>query len=49
MSFNCLCIQHGETALRQASRGGHGDTVELLLLKGAQVDSQDKVSICMCV
>ena len=50
MSGNCLCIQDGDTALHQASREGHRDTVELLLLKGAQVDFQNNVSMCvLCV
>ena len=39
-----LPIQGGCTALHRASFGGHKDTVKLLLLKGAQVDSQDNVS-----
>ena len=47
MSCNCLCTQDGETALHIASRWGHGDTVELLLLKRAQVDSQNNVSMCV--
>ena len=47
MSCNCLCIQRGNTALHDASRWDQGDTVELLLLNGAQVDSQNNVSMCV--
>ena len=47
MSCNCLCIQRGDTAIHVASSGGHGDIVELLLLNGAQVDSQNNVSMCV--
>ena len=47
MSCNCLCIQRGDTALHKASGRSHGDTVKLLILKGAQVDSQNNVSMCV--
>ena len=43
----CLPTQNGNTALHGASSEGHKDTVELLLLRGAQVDSQDNVSMCV--
>ena len=43
----CLPTQNGNTALHGASIEGQTDTVDLLLLKGAQVDSQDNVSICV--
>ena len=39
-----LPIQGGNTALHWASFGGHKDTVKLLVLKGAKVDSQNDVS-----
>ena len=34
------------TPLYKASEGGHLQVVELLLSKGAKVDSRDYVSIC---
>jgi len=48
-----LCLsQHGATALHFASRDGHLGAAELLLGKGAAVDSRDDVSVSlllMCV
>ena len=40
-----LSVQDGNTALHLASLRGHKDTVELLVQKGAQVDSKNNVSI----
>ena len=40
-----LSVQNGNTALHQASLMGHKDTVELLVQKGAQVDSKNNGSI----
>ena len=48
VNYCCLPIQLGNTALHDASSEGHTDTVELLLLKGAQVDSRNNVSsVCI--
>ena len=48
VNYCCLPTQDGDTALHEASRMGHTETVELLLLKGAQVDSRNKVSsVCI--
>ena len=38
-----ICIQHGNTALIFASRGGHPGIVQLLLEHGANKEQQDKV------
>ena len=42
-------IQHGWTALKQASNGGHHKVVELLLGAGANPDLQDKVRTVVCM
>ena len=34
------------TPLYKASEGGYSQVVNILLLKGAEVDSRDEVSIC---
>ena len=44
VNYCCLPTQYGVNALHHASSEGHTDTVELLLLMGAQVDSRDNVS-----
>ncbi len=36
--------QDGSTALHGAVRGGHKDTVELLLDRGANLEAKDRVS-----
>ena len=38
-------VQDGDTALHVASGMGHKDTVEVLVQKGAQLDSKNNVSI----
>ena len=38
-------VQHGDTALHLVSRMGNKDTVEVLVQKGAQLDSKNNVSI----
>ena len=43
--LSLLSVQDGDTALHWASYNGHKDTVELLVQKGAQVDSKNNVSI----
>ena len=43
--ISLLSVQDGDTALHQASFWGYKDTVELLVQKGAQVDSKNNVSI----
>lgn len=37
-----------ESALIFASRGGHADTVKLLLDSGAKIDHFGEVSLCWC-
>ena len=39
-----LSLQYGRTPLYKASKGGHLQIMKLLLSKGAEVDSKDKVS-----
>ena len=39
-----LLVQDGRTALMWASEGGHIEIVKSLLLRGADVNIQDKVS-----
>lgn len=41
-----LCVQDGGTALIAAAERGHTDTIEALLELGADVNTQDKVSVC---
>ena len=43
--ISILSVQDGNTALHWASLKGHKDTVEVLVQKGAQVDSKNNVSI----
>ena len=45
MSYSVL-HQNGETALIQAARGGHTETVTSLLDGGADVNDKDRVSYC---
>ena len=42
-----ICEQDGRTALGAAARGGHTETVKLLLDSGANVDATDKVNEMM--
>ena len=44
-----LLVQDGRTALMWASEGGHIEIVKSLLLRGADVNIQDKVSSEMTV
>ena len=39
-----MALQYGNTALSNAVRGDHKDTVQLLLDRGADVDGKDRVS-----
>ena len=41
--------QNGMTPLHIAARGGHAETVKLLLENGADIHATDKVSHCECV
>ena len=43
--FVLVCTQYGWTALMYAAMGGHMSVVEMLLNRGAQVDTQDEVSV----
>lgn len=43
-----MITQDGDTALHLAAREGHTAMVDLLLLKGAQVDSRNDVSSNVC-
>ena len=53
LSCSSLHVQDGQTALFIASRKGHGQIVELLLRREANVNHQTKVRrlllLCMCV
>ena len=44
-----VCTQNGNTALMLAVREGHVSIVEMLLNGGAQVNTQNKVSVFVCV
>ena len=42
--------QDGCTALVEAASGGHTDTVEVLLDRGADLEAKDRVSVaCVCL
>ena len=46
-----MTSQGGYTALAKAAQGGHKDTVELLLDRGADLEAKDRVSaaaVCYC-
>ena len=43
-----MCAQNGSTALIDAARNGHADSVRLLLDAGANKDATDKVCIDCC-
>ena len=43
--YTCSTTQCQVTALHCASKGGHHDTVQLLLEKGADPNTQDKVNL----
>ena len=45
MSYSVL-HQNGDTALIQAARSGHTETVTLLLDRGADINDKDEVSYC---
>ena len=45
ITISLSLLQDGQSSLMLASKKGHVKVVEMLLLKGAQVDLQDKVSM----
>ena len=45
--YTCSTTQDQETALHLASEEGHHETVQLLLEKGTDPNSQDKVSVLL--
>ena len=45
--YTCFTTQYQKTALHYASEDGHHETVQLLLEKGADPNSQDMVSVLL--